>query len=277
VRGEYATAVALAYEARRQETAAGVPPSGLAERVLANVFLTTGDLEGGLVETQRQIEAAADDGNVSRLAHAHYMASVAASSSGDRDLGRRLAARTHECGDRTRSPTDLAAAFVADGFAADPDDQAALDAFAPADRLARTAGNRWMSAFARTEAIGILLRQGHLVEASEGLAELVDLWYRAGEWSQQWHTLSRCLIAVDRLGHPEVAAEVVGAIEAHATMGAPPTMVSLRDLAFETRDGLVAKLGREETDERRRVGATRPLVVTVDRVRSALLGRSLDE
>ena len=72
---------------------------------------------------------------------------------------------------------------------------------------------------------------------------MVDLWYRAGEWSQQWHTLSRCVIALDRIGQPELAAEVVGAIEAHATMGAPPSMTTLRQVAFETRDSLVATLG----------------------------------
>ena len=276
VRGEYELAVSLAKAARQEERSIGAAPSGLAERVLGNVYYTTGQDNEGMVEAARFIEVAEQSGVGSRLAHAYYMCSVASSSIGARDEGRRLAARAREVGARTGSPTDLASACVAEGYAADPDDDRALEAFAMADRLARSGGNRWMSAFARTEASGILVRRGQLVEACVHLAEMVELWYRAGEWSQQWHTLSRCMMALDRIGQPEIAAEVVGAIDAHATMGAPPSMASLRDLVFETRDSLAAQLGSDRTEERRSVGASRPLVATVDRVRSALLGRSVD-
>ena len=276
VRGEYELAVSLATAARSQERSVDAARSGLAERVLANVYYTTGQGDEGMIEAARHLEIADQSGVGSRVAHACYMYSVASSSTGAREEGRRLAARAHDVGARTGSPTDLASAFVADGYAADPDDDRALEAFAMADRLARSAGNRWMSAFARTEASGILVRRGHLVEACASLAEMVDLWYRAGEWSQQWHTLSRCMMALDRIGQPALAAEVVGAIDAHATMGAPPSMVSLRDLAFETRDSLAAQLGSDRTEERHAIGASRPLVATVDRVRSALLGRTVD-
>jgi predicted ATPase/DNA-binding winged helix-turn-helix (wHTH) protein len=271
VRGEYDLAVSLATEARRDEAAIGSPSSGLVERVLANVFYTISRVGDGTLEAARQVELAEESGNASLLAHACYMCSVAASSTGAFDEGRALAARARKAGERTGSPTDLASAFVADAYAADPDDDLALAAFSTADRLARSAGNRWMSAFARTEASGILVRRGHLLEACGELAELVDLWYRAGEWSQQWHTLSRCMMALDGIGQPEIAAEVVGAIDAHATMGAPPSMSSLRDLSFVIRDDLASKLGADQLQERREVGASRPLVATVDRVRMALL------
>jgi predicted ATPase/DNA-binding winged helix-turn-helix (wHTH) protein len=273
VRGEYDLAVALANAARVEEQSSGVAPSGLVERVLANVLYTVGRSDDGMVEALRQIEIAEESGNASRLAHACYMCSVATSSTGELDEGRRLATRAREAGQRTGSPTDLASAFVADAYAADPDDDRALEAFSTADRLARSAGNRWMSAFARTEASGILVRRGQLPEACAELAELLDLWYRAGEWSQQWHTLSRCMMALDGIGRPEIAAEVVGAIDAHATMGAPPSMASLRELSFAIRDDLADKLGADRLEEQRAMGASRPLVETVDRVRVALLGQ----
>jgi len=276
VRGEYETAVALARAAREEEEERGVAPSGLVERVLANVLYTVGQFEDGMAEAARQIEIAEESGNRSQLAHACYMSSVALSSTGALDEARALAVRAREAGSRTGSPTDLASAWVADGFAADPDDALALEAFATADRLARSAGNRWMSAFARTEAAGLLVQRGNLAEGCETLAEMVDLWYRAGEWSQQWHTLSRCVIALDRIGQPELAAEVAGAIGAHATMGAPPSMTTLRLLAFETRDSLEATLGSERSEARRVIGASRPLAETVHRTRNALLGRVID-
>jgi hypothetical protein len=130
-----------------------------------------------------------------------------------------------------------------------------------------------MAAFARTEASGILVRRGELAKACPSLAGLVDLWYRAGEWSQQWHTLSRAMLALDQLGQPELAAEVLGAIDAHATLGAPPSMDSLRAYAFNTRHSLAEQLGEDRNAQCCAIGASRPLVETVDRVRHALLGR----
>ncbi len=275
VRGEFERAVALAEAARATEGEGMGGRSGLVERVLANVLYATGEVESGLIEGARLIEIAEESRNESRLAHAYYMASVASSSLGHYDEAQRLIARSREAGRRTGSPTDVASALVAEGFATRDDDDGALDAFAAADRLARSAGNRWMSAFARTEASGLLVSQGHLGDGCGGLAEVVDIWYRAGEWAQQWHTLSRCVIALDRIGRHEVAAQVLGAIEAHTTMGGPPVMTTLRDLAFETRESVNVQLGPDRAAEERAIGAELPVATIVDRTRSALLGRPI--
>ncbi len=273
VRGDFGGALSLAETARQAECESGITPSGLVERVLANVLYATGQIEAGLVEGARLIELAEDSRDHSRRAHAFYMASVASSSLGRSDEARELIARSREAGRRTGSPTDLASASVAEGFATEKDDAAALEAFATADWLARSAGNRWMSAFARTEASGLLVHQGRVVEGCEGLAQMVDTWFRAGEWAQQWHTLSRCVVGLDRIGQDELAAQVLGAIEAHTTMGGPPVMTTLRDLAFETRDSLFQRLGSERMAEQRAVGAAMPVGTIVGRTRNALLGR----
>jgi predicted ATPase/DNA-binding winged helix-turn-helix (wHTH) protein len=276
VRGEFDTAVALSEVVKAAEASSGAIPTGLAERVLANVRYATGDIELGLTENARLIELCEASKNDSRLAHAYYMASIANSSIGRYDEAARLIALSREAGRRTGSPTDLASASVALGFATHDDDSAALEAFAAADRLARSAGNRWMSAFARTEASGLLVHHGRLADGCAGLAEMVETWHRAGEWAQQWHTLSRCVIALDRIGQHEVAAQVLGAIEAHARLGAPPVMTTLRDLAFETRDSLTEQLGAEQMEHHLVTGAAMSVVATVDRTRNALLGRPLE-
>jgi predicted ATPase/DNA-binding winged helix-turn-helix (wHTH) protein len=275
VRGEFRAAAELAEAARAAEVVSGSLPSGLAERVLGNLLLATDEVEAGLVECGRQISVAESSRNDSRLAHAYYMASIAASSTGNYDEALRMIARSREAAKRTGSPTDLASAWVAEGFATHADADAALDAFATGDRLARSAGNRWMSAFARTEASGLLVHQGRLDDGCAGLAEVVDTWYRAGEWAQQWHTLSRCVVALDRIGQHELAAQVLGAIDAHTTMGGPPVMTTLRDLAFETRDALGARLGAARCDDLRTAGAALPVATLVDRTRQALLGRPM--
>jgi predicted ATPase/DNA-binding winged helix-turn-helix (wHTH) protein len=275
VRGEFESAVTLARSARDAEGALGSDPSGLTERVLANVLYATGDIEGGMVEGLRQIEVAESSGNDSRIAHAYYMQSIASSSIGAYDQAEALIAHSREAGRRTGSPTDLAYSSVAAGFAAQ-DDESALEAFAIADRLARSAGNRWLSAFARTESSGLLVHQGRISEGCKGLADVVDVWYRGGEWAQQWHTLTRCVIALDRIGQQEVAAELLGAIELHTTMGGPPFMQALRDLAFETRDSVAAQLGEERTETLRTFGASLPIAELADRTRNALLGRKTE-
>ena len=137
VRGEFDRAIELARAARASEERYGTTPSGLVERDLANVFYTIGRGDEGMVEARRQIELARESGNDSRLAHAAYMASVAATSIGYHDEAGRLIALARQAARRTGSPTDLASASVAEGFATRADDTAALDAFATADRLAR--------------------------------------------------------------------------------------------------------------------------------------------
>lgn len=272
VRGEFDTAMSLAASAKAAEATLPGTPSGLAERVLANVQYAIGDIEDGLVEGARLIELAEASGSDSRLAHAYYMASVASSSLGRYDEAELLIERARVAGRRSGSPTDLASSSVAEGFAA-RDDDVALDAFAAADRLGRSAGNRWISAFARTEASGLLVHQGRLSEGCEGLAEMVDVWYRAGEWAQQWHTMSRCVIALESIEQYELAATVLGAIEAHTTMGGPPVMTSLRDRAFETRAAVGARLGEAHAQQLGVDGAALPVATIVDRTRTALLGR----
>ena len=271
VRGEYDDALALAEETRELETALGVPPSGLAERVMGNVLFIIDRKDLGNAAAAHQVEVAEASGNESRLVHACYMASVALSSEGRYGEARDLVARAREYAEQTQSPTDLASAAVAEGFSS-RNDADALDAFVVADRIARTAGNRWMSAFAYTEASGLLVARGEIDEGCAGLADMVDVWYRAGDWSQQWHTLSRCVIALHRVGKLALAMEIVGAIEAHATLGVAPMSSILQDVVFAARDELVDELGQARAADQREAGAHAAVEDIVLRTRRALIG-----
>ncbi len=90
VRGEFDVAVSLARAARELERLAGAPPTGLVERVLANVLSTVGEVEAAVAEMTRLVEIAEASGVDSRLAHAYYMYSVGSSSVGDWDRSERL-------------------------------------------------------------------------------------------------------------------------------------------------------------------------------------------
>ena len=270
VRGEYDVALDFATAAGSEEQRAGTDPSGLVERVQANVLLGTGDIDAGIDATRRQLELAQESGDPSRMAHASYMLSVAHGSIGDPDTAVEFATKARDLGMETRCPTDLASGMVAIGFASQ-DRDAALAAFAESDRLARSVGNRWMSTFARTELHALLLPDAtDPTEAVAGLAEAIDIWFRAGEWSQQWHTLSRCVIGLAAIDEPDLAAEVIGAIERHSTLGAPPVMPVLRSEVLDTADRLAADLG-PRYEELCAAGAELPVVDVVHRTRAALL------
>ena len=134
-------------------------PAGWPERTLANVLYILDEHAAGNVETARQLALAEASGNESRLVHACYFRAVGLSSQGFSDEAAGLVDRAHELARRTRCPTDLASAEVARGFASRVEADA-LDAFVTADQIARSAGNRWMSAFAATEAAGLLVARG---------------------------------------------------------------------------------------------------------------------
>jgi hypothetical protein len=227
----------------------------------------------GNEEVVRQITLAEASGDDSRRVHAYFMGAAAFSSDGQYEAANDLVARAHAEAQKTLSPTDLASAAVAEAFTS-RDDADALVAFARADDIARTAGNRWMSAFARTEVSGLLVARGELEQGCAGLAEMIALWYRAGEWSQQWHTLSRCVIALDRIGRLELAMELLGSIDTHALLAVAPMSAILQDVVFATRDRMTRDLGDARTDELRSMGAACPIEEIVLRTRRALLGQT---
>jgi len=273
VRGEFELAIQLAAETRRLEQQLSVFPSGLAERTFANVLYIVGDSMTGHTEALRQIELAEESGNRSRLVHACYMGAVGHSSNGDYNQADVLVARAFELAEETASPTDLASAQVARGFASRTED-GALEAFTESERIARAAGNRWMQAFAFTEASGLLVSRGQLELGCAGLADMVGVWYRAGDWSQQWHTLSRCVIALDQIGQADFAIELLGAIEMHAMLGVAPMASILHDLVIAIRNELVDSAGPERAGELLAAGATCPVEDIVLRTRRALIGES---
>ncbi len=271
VRGEFDAAVSLAEETRRLETVLGTPPCGLTERVLGNVLYIVDEADLGNAEAGAAARAGRGLGQrvASRPCVLHAQRSRSArrasttrpeSSSGAPTSTRR----------RTGCPTDLASAEIASGFASSSETDA-LEAFISADRIARAAGNRWMSAFAHTEASGLLVAHGDLDGGCAGLADMITLWYRAGDWSQQWHTLSRCMIALHRIGEDELAMELVGAIEAHTTLGVAPMTAILRDVAFDTREVLIEELGDPRAEELCAAGTRAPIEDIVLRTRRALV------
>ncbi len=271
LRGEFDAALRLANEVEADESTRGETPCGLAQRVQANVLYVQGDIAEGLAAGRRQLALAEAAEEPSRIAHGAYMMSIALSSTNEFDEALELALRARSIGEATGSPTDLASGWAAVGFATHDDPAAAVRAFEECDHISRRAGNRWMSAFARTELSALLLVEGELDGALRGLAEAVDTWHRAGEWSQQWLTLTGCVVALMAVGADDLAAQVIGAVEKRATMGTPPVIAPLRERTLVAAEDLAARLGEARYGELHEVGGASRVADIVHRTRAELL------
>jgi predicted ATPase len=223
VRGEFTGAVDAARNAIAAAERLGTSTGALAERVLGNALFYRGETVDGLAWMDRMVEVAQDSGDDSLLAHACYMRSVAEISVGDHDGARRLAADGHHAAQRCGSPTALAQAAYATGLSCKPDDpDRTLDLLVTSGRLAGAVDNRWLRAFARTEELNLRAQRGHFDQALTGYREVIDTWFRGGEWANQWLTLRHLFGVFAALGDDEIAAVLHGALDAAGATTALP-------------------------------------------------------
>jgi tetratricopeptide (TPR) repeat protein len=191
-----------------------VSTCGLAERALGNSWFYKGDAAAA----QRWIDRMVDDSrsaSKSRYAHALYMRSVAYTSVGDPQRGAETATEALEVARVCGSPTSLAQATYALGLALESSDEAvAIGLLAQSADVAAKAGNRWVQAFARTEVLWLEARQGSPQQALGGFAGVIDLWFRGGDWANQWLSLRHVFGILIQLHDHRAAATLHGALSA---------------------------------------------------------------
>lgn len=215
VRGDLQAAIELAARSRERQERAGRPPDVLALRVLGNALFYCGRTDEALIAMEDMVMAARQSGSAPCIAHALYMRSVAQTSVGDPVSGAALAADAELAAVRCGSPTATAQAFYAKGLAlrsVDPDE--AERALHRAAELGQIAGNRWISAFALTEVHWLSAQRGQLVDGLRGFADVIESWYRGGDWANQWLSLRHVFGILIGLEAHEAAAVLHGALVA---------------------------------------------------------------
>lgn len=270
VRGDFERALEEVGQALESADPADHGALGLAFRTRANVQFILGHMDAGLEANETLLRIADESGRASQRAHANYMLSCAYSSLGRREDALEAAGAAHEAAAGSQSGTDAAGAYFADGLAVSGDDEAALAAFAECDQIARSVGNRWMGAFARTELNSILLRSGRTAEACSGMAQVLDTWFRSGDWSQQWLALSKSIPALVAIEDLEAAAELVGAVETHASIAPPPSNAAVREANAALLGEIEGRVGTDRFEQLRREGAVLPVEQVVHRTRLRL-------
>ena len=169
---------------------------------------------------------------------------------GDLDGARELAAESDRAARRSGSPTALAQAAYAAGLSWERDDPArALDLLVTSGRLAGSVDNRWLRAFARTEELYLRAQNGEVDAALEGYREVVDTWFRGGEWANQWLSLRHLFgVFASRPGDEEIAAVLHGALESAGAGAALPFEPSRALRVAALVDAVRARYGRAAFD-----------------------------
>ena len=222
VRGDLEGAVQLGGQAVAAARRLGVDTSGLAERALGNAWFYRGDYEQGAEWTDRMI-ASAQSGSPARLAHALYMRSVAFTMMGDSVRGAQFAANSGVAAIESGSPSAHAQALYAKGLARkSTNPHEAADELQRAADIARDAGNRWIQAFALTEVLWLEARHGRPREALARYIDVIDLWFRGGDWANQWLSLRHVFGILVQLRADLGAATLHGALTAAGSAYALP-------------------------------------------------------
>jgi len=230
VRGDLDEAMALATRSLEVERRLGLPPCGLHWRTMGNVFYYRGQAKEAADACQRMVRAARASGDDARLVHALYMTSVglaSASRSAESDL---LAEEAVGVARRLGNPTAMASALYARALTLEPVDPGrAASMLREAVTHGSSADNRWIVAFAQTELVSLAGRQGELDAALRLAGEVVDTWYRAGDWANQWLTLRHVCSVLALRGDHETAAVIHGAVRvASAELALPIEASDLR-------------------------------------------------
>lgn len=223
VRGELSRAVDVGREAVAAAERLGVTTMALAERVLANALIYQGDTPAARHWMDRMVDAARATGEPSVLGHACYMRSVAHTSVGEPDRARLLAEESRRAAERCGCPTTLAQAAYAAGLSCERDEpERALRLLRDGARLAGSADNRWLQAFARTEELSLRAQHGDVAGALAGYRQVVDTWFRGGDWANQWLSLRQLFGVFAALGDDEIAAILHGALDTAGAATALP-------------------------------------------------------
>ena len=230
------------------ERAVGDEAMGAVE-VLADVFLFDGRLDDALEAYLRLAQLATDD-DLMRVAGL-VGAALAHIYGGDHDQARALVAGISDRPDR--APTARGWIEYAYGeLDSDADPQLALEHFDRCVALARAARNRYLEGTALISSTSLRSRVGDPFAALEQFRVVIRLWNDCGEQTHQLTTLRNLTVLLRRLGSAEVAAQLLGSVDAAGT-----TYGDEARRLDEVRDWVTEQLGEHRRVELAAVGAER--------------------
>lgn len=214
VRGDLDRSISYAEQSIALSEGLGVGSSGLAERALGNSWFYRGDVDTAHYWIDRMLDDSRT-GSPARQAHGLYMASVASTSVGDAERASAYATESLAAARSCGSPTALAEALYATGLSlVRTDPVAALQHLERSADVAARADNRWIQAFALTEVLWLRAHDGDPRAALGGFSDVIDMWFRGGDWANQWLSLRHVLGILVELRDDLAAATLYGSLAA---------------------------------------------------------------
>jgi predicted ATPase/DNA-binding SARP family transcriptional activator len=129
----------------------------------------------------------------------------------------------------------------------DDDPHRALALLDESHALAASVGSTFLTGVAGTSATTLRARHGDPAEALGRFPDLIDLWERVGNWTQQWTMLRSLVTTLARLGRDEPAAVLYGALTASPT--APPLYGADRERLSHVMATVEQRAARRRLDE----------------------------
>jgi hypothetical protein len=177
------------------------------------------------------------------------MRSVGLTSNGDTAGTAHLADVALSAARASGSPTALAQAAYATGLAcARTQPELALAQLERSAAHAEQVGNRWVHAFALTETLWLRARQGQTMDALVGYLDVIEVWYRGGDWANQWLSLRHVFGLFASLRHDRAAVVLHGALHAAGATSAMPFEPHDVQLLSDTVADLRERLGADDFD-----------------------------
>ena len=216
-RGELAQARHLAEEGML--AADGAPEGHLAFLALGGaVELFVGDLAAARAHTRRAGELAEAAGESFQAIVSRCTDTLALAYSGQTQAAIGQAEEVLDAARGLRCPSATAWGMYQLGeVLLDYDPSRALSLLDESLELAAGVGNSFLFGVAGVSATTLRARHGDPQEALRRFTELIDLWDRAGNWTQQWVMLRSLVTTLVRLGRDEPAAVLYGALSASPT------------------------------------------------------------
>ena len=216
VRGDLGHARRLAEEA--VGAAAGAPEGYLGFQALAAAALFSGDLAGVRAQGRRALELAEAYGDPYQAIVTRIDDLLAFAYDGETEDALDQAEAVLATARSLGCPSAVAWAKYALGeVLLDDDPSRAMALLEESHAVAARLGCTFLTGVAGTSATTLRARHGDPGEALRRFPELIDLWERAGNWTQQWTMLRSLITTLVRLGRDEPAAVLYGGMKASRT------------------------------------------------------------
>ena len=216
VRGDLVRARRLAEEA--VGAAAGAPEGYLGFQALAAAALFSGDLAGVRTAGRRALELADAYGDRYQAIVTRIDDLLALAYDGQTEDALAEAEAVVATARSLGCPSATAWGRYALGeVLLDHDPSRALALLDESHAVAASLGCTFLTGVAGTSATTLRARHGDPGEALRRFPDLIDLWERAGNWTQQWTMLRSLITTFVRLGRDEPAAVLYGAMNASRT------------------------------------------------------------